>query len=713
MAAIAFSSLPSPLVGSSLLPLDSLIEVLDSPPVGKIGHPDTIERGPNYHPIDLGLKSISDYEYHIAKRDEIIRYEHEERRKTPQQARGVVEKVKAIIEGLKTGSVPCYFLNNSNPFVALVQPDGQIWWRSIYVTCLREVEEIVHHVTKRNQSVIVHVGSHGSITGSTATDDPSLADAKVTYTAVLYMITDNPKAAAIQLSKRQSPDYNETANHAIDTWCHSITSIFTNPTQLYYCDGSRDPSDYRDVTGEVMTNPHHFPNCRKLDGRVHYYDLSTIEKLRRILPVGETQTICRVDRCKEIIDLNRPEPAKSLKREIEVFQQQKAIRKAERQLAERQAAQVGTLIHPLILAGAPVPDRFFQDLVGNIVATVPRHIEGAAVIVPSVEQIQEISHRLASIDPSAIKDGIQTDFSGFEIPALDDMFIRLSALRSAAHSFARTAHREVEEARQRQDLTVALARSTECGQLVEGLPNLDVIYHELETFIHDRKLREEKALTKQQKEELQAERQYRQESEKSREELEKLAKLASGKVQKQARQIQRLTSSPENRLLRPLDEERRRLKAYIKEPGYVVGWKVASFPRQDVARISFAPDSKKTDGTSIIWIPTWPIQDGGGYQAHILDKTAIPIITSAIREFEGFRRFEIQDGEAPGQISDTYTDYLIEARKKYDLLKGELENREIDGDFYSKLKIAVDDFRTKVCGSHTFCTIERHILGRE
>ena len=326
------------------LPIGQTIEVLDHPISGNAGHPDTIERGPNYHPIDLGLKPISDYDYHVIHRNAIIRREYDSIEKTIrkaglpmpsgdiilQMANERVEKVTKIIEDLKTGSTPCYFLNNSNPFVALVQPDGQIWWRSICGNIGPDVEQIVDHVTRRKQSIIINSGSHGGTDGSIVCDVDVRGDGYFFILDAMMLARQNPKVAVHQVERGRGPNYKETANHAIDAWCHSILGMFTSPTQLYSFDGTREPSDYRDVTGEVMTDPYHFPICGELSGRVHYYDSRTIQKLRRLLPDGTTTTVCRVYGCGKTINLLDAKPVMGLKQEIERFLSVKAQETAEK-----------------------------------------------------------------------------------------------------------------------------------------------------------------------------------------------------------------------------------------------------------------------------------------------------------------------------------------------------------------------------------------------
>ena len=336
------------------LPVGQTIEVLDNPISGRAGHPDTIERGPDYHPIDLGLKPISDYEYHIAQRNSIIRKEYDSIEKMIQEA-GLtmpsgdtilqmanerVEKVVKIIEDLKAGSTPCYFLDNSNPFVALVQPDGQIWWRSIYGNGGLDVKQIVLHVTRRKQSIIINSGSHGGTDGSIVCDSDVRGDGYFFVMDAMILALHNPKVAVHQVERGKGPNYKETANHAIDAWCHSILGMFTSPTHLYSFDGTREPSDYRDVTGEVMTNPYHFPICGELAGRVHYYDSRTIQKLRRLLPSGTTTTVCRVYGCGKTINLDDAKPVMGLKHEIERFLSIKAQETAEKTARQAEIARL-------------------------------------------------------------------------------------------------------------------------------------------------------------------------------------------------------------------------------------------------------------------------------------------------------------------------------------------------------------------------------------
>lgn len=251
-------------------------------------------------------------------------------------------------------------------------------------------------------------------------------------------------------------------------------------------------------------------------------------------------------------------------------------------------------------------------------------------------------------------------------------------------------------------------------ELRDGFEVLNSIYLALETFISERKLEMKDGRIAQKDQEIADKTQEIADKDRdlhlSQQERDKQAKiiedqaLAMQGLQERLEDEDRAESIFYTRYIQPINQQRRGFEAAITEPGYEIGWKVMSLPRQDVARIRFA--LPKTNSSSCIWIP---VGGGRSHLAHILDETSKPRIESTIRELIGFPTFEPREGEKSLDVSERYKKYLRSARGVYDTLKVEIENSEVDGNLYSELNSAIEVFRTKVCGDPTFGVIERYI----
>lgn len=529
---------------------------------------ESLIRGPNIDPESLRLKSIVDYRFTEVKRRFILEYETKELEKTAEEAESVIGNINQIIANLKTSPIPCYFFNDSNPFVALLQPNGQLFWRAVYTCCIADIEALIFRFTDlneitpfANQTVLINVGGHGGRNGFTVYDDPSYGDGNFFLNTLALSYARNERAAVNQMSSTNPADYREAANHVIDLWCHSIKSVFVAPIQHYHFQdlltGELRHPDYRCIYSRgFMSDPYYFESCRKLEGRVHYYDKSSIDKLKALY--GEVYC-CHLTACAQELRLDDAKPSPLLRREIAAFQYHKA---QEKKLATLRESHVGALIGPLTLAGSPVPPRFFNGVLQNVLAieairgdrTVATY---RAEVTFALVQIQEITQGLSGVDPSIIRAAMRADFRDVETAILEDMQRRLINIRESAQKIAVEAHKQIEDRQRGESIDAAVIKTQERGKWVAVLPSLTTIHDELRSLIHDRKLSEKEVTIGQQKEKLQA---REEETRKAQEE----AKNLKTQKEEQAKELQ--TRGEENRKLAGLARQQaERIRALEEE----------------------------------------------------------------------------------------------------------------------------------------------------
>jgi len=352
-----------------------------------------------------------------------------------------------------------------------------------------------------NQTVLTNTGTHGGRSGDTVYDNPSAGDTEFLLgDMTLSFRCRNERSAINQVSSTNPPDYRESANHVIDSWCHSIKSVFVASSQHYHfqdlATGELRHPDYRCIySGGFMSNPHHFEHCRKLEGRVHHYDKSSIDKLKaQYGPIYR----CHFTDCAQELRLDDAKPSPLLRREIAAFQYHKA---QEKKLATLRETHVGSLIGPLTLAGSPVPPRFFNGVLQNVLAIEAIRGDRTAAtyraeVTFALVQIQEITQGLSGVDPSIIRAAMRADFRDVETAILEDMQRRLINIRESAQKIAVEAHKQIEDRQRGESIDAAVIKTQERGRWIAVLPNLTTIHDELRALIHDRKLAERDATVK-------------------------------------------------------------------------------------------------------------------------------------------------------------------------------------------------------------------------
>ena len=268
---------------------------------------DTIRRRPFKTPEQLSLRPISQYKFINKKYAYYIELENKNGGEVPYPARvhstytsyrAAKRCMEEILSSVDAGK--WFFLSDDNPTIVHFDKygDQQYLWQAIQGCTSPETFEVVAHlVNQHDQSVFLNTGTHGNNLGYTSNDSANVANRAESWIADrevslildqrLFIEKDRPKMA-YQIVTRDSPSvYPAGANHIIDTWCHSFVSRFTDPdklqTSIHKSMGAIPVHFFCSYGEKLIQKPYYFLECKMIGGQRHYFDKSSISKIRDLV----------------------------------------------------------------------------------------------------------------------------------------------------------------------------------------------------------------------------------------------------------------------------------------------------------------------------------------------------------------------------------------------------------------------------------------------
>lgn len=188
-------------------------------------------------------------------------------------------------------------------------------------------------------SILINCGTHGDIYGNTVAEDPDLRET-TTATAInsypdigadiaifsMAPLSNNlndqhghnpihPYDPFRSYTRQEANESEGHANHVIYCWCWSFLSKYGSKNDLAFPVSENREIDETSIrciiTNKIAKNPVYFPNCKKPNGQIHFYEKRSIEKIKsRLLKINSKKTdlkfICHHEDCQQIIDANYP-----------------------------------------------------------------------------------------------------------------------------------------------------------------------------------------------------------------------------------------------------------------------------------------------------------------------------------------------------------------------------------------------------------------------